>query len=177
MPSGRIKNSDLHFYLHVCFFKLRDFLFPRADTLKEAQIKSGFHVLDYGCGPGSYILSLAQIVGDTGKVYAVDIHPLAVKKINAIISKRRLKNVESICSDCKTGLPDNSIDVVLLYDALHALNNSNKVLEELHRVLKPGGILSLRDHRMRADEIVNKITKNAYFQFLKKSKKTYTFRK
>jgi ubiquinone/menaquinone biosynthesis C-methylase UbiE len=86
-------------------------------------------------------------------------------------------NVETILSDRKTGLPDNSLDVVLLYDTFHDLSDPNGVLKELHRVLKPKGILSFSDHHMKEDEIVSKITKNGWFKLLKKVKKTYSFQK
>ncbi len=132
-------------------------------------------MVDYGCGPGSYTFFLARMVGEAGKVYAVDIHPLAVRKIKDIVSRKHLKNVEAVCSDRETGLPDNSADVVLLYDSFHALNDPDGVLKELHRILKPGGILSFQDHRMTGDEITRELTKAVYFQLLKKGKKTYTF--
>jgi len=45
--------------------------------------------------------------------------------------------VETILSDRKTGLPDNSIDIILLYDTFHGLSEPNMVLEELCKVLKP----------------------------------------
>jgi len=38
-----------------------------------------YHVLDYGCGPGSYIKPLLELVGCSGKIFALDIHPLAIK--------------------------------------------------------------------------------------------------
>jgi len=169
-------NSNLHFYLHVIFFRVRDFLFPRIHILKEAGIKPGFHVVDYGCGPGSYIVSLLRLVGESGRVYAVDAQPLAIQKIKDIISAKQLKNVEAICSDCKTGLPDNSIDAVLFYDVFHALSDSEAVLGELYRVLRPRGILSFQDHRMRNEAIMDKFIK-AKFQLLRKGEKTYTFQK
>lgn len=62
---------------------------------------------------------------------------------------KKLANVETIHSDCKTGLPDNSVDAVLLYDTFHDLSDPDGVLEELHRVLKPDGILSFSDHHMK----------------------------
>ncbi len=169
--------SGLHFYFHACFFKLRDLFFSRALILEEVPIKPGFQVVDYGCGPGSYITLLAGMVGETGRVYAVDAHPLAIKKVSGIIAKKNLKNVTALRSDCRTELPDNSIDVVLLYDVFHALDDSDGVLKELYRVLKADGILSFQDHRMKDDEIVYELTKARYFQLLKKGKKTYTFQK
>ena len=60
-----------------------------------------------------------------------------------------LENLEIIKSDCKTGLPDESIDIVLLYDLFHNLSDPNGILGELHRVSKPKGILSFNDHQKR----------------------------
>ncbi len=170
-------NSNLHFKLMAFSFKLRDLFSPRKNILEEVGIKPGFHLLDYGCGPGSYILPAAELVGKSGKIYALDIHPLAAQTIQEIASKNKLTNIKTITSDCKTGLPDNSIDVVLLYDTLHALSDPKCVLKELHRVLKPGGILSFSDHHMGKDEIVSKISENGLFKLSKKGEKTYNFQK
>ena len=85
--------------------------------------------------------------------------------------------METICSDCETGLPDESMDMILLYDTLHDLNEPEKVLRELHRVLKSNGILSLSDHHMKENEIVNAVTGRGLFKLLKKGKKTYNFSK
>jgi hypothetical protein len=46
-------------------FKIRDFFRPRRDIVKEVGIKEGFHVLDYGCGPGSYVTAVAELVGNS----------------------------------------------------------------------------------------------------------------
>ena len=170
-------NSDLHFKMMAFSFKFRDFFSPRKNILKEVGIKPGFHLLDYGCGPGSYMLPAAELVGKSGKIYALDIHPLAARMVQKIASKNKLTNVKTITSDCKTGLPDNGIDVVLLYDTFHALSDPNCVLKELHRVLKPGGILSFSDHHMREDEIVSKVTQNGLFKLSKKGERTYNFQK
>ena len=167
--------SELDFRIMALTFKLRDFFFSRKKIIKEIGIKPGFHVLDYGCGPGSYILPLAKLVGEKGKIYALDIHPLAIEKVKKIILKRKLKNVELIKSDCKTGLPDESIDLVLLYDTYHDLREPDKVLKELHRILKPEGILSFRDHHMREKEIISQVSKNNLFKLLRKGKFNYIF--
>ena len=91
--------------------------------------------------------------------------------------KRQIANVETICSDCKTGLQDDSLDVVLLYDIFHMLSDPNGVLKELHRVLKPNGILSFSDHHMKENEIMSKITGGGLFGLSKKGKRTYSFLK
>jgi ubiquinone/menaquinone biosynthesis C-methylase UbiE len=158
-------------------YKFRDFFLPRMNTLKEAGIKPGFHVLDYGCGPGSYIIPLAELAGKSGKIYALDIHPLAIQRVQSIASKKQLRNVKTICSDCKTGLPDNSVDVVLLYDTFHVLNDPNGVLKELHRVLKTNGVLSFSDHHMKENEILSRVTNGGLFKLSRKGKRTYSFLK
>jgi ubiquinone/menaquinone biosynthesis C-methylase UbiE len=169
--------SNIDFKFMSLIYKFRNLFLPCKNILKEVGIKPGFHVLDYGCGPGSYITPLAELVGESGKIYALDIHPLAIQKVQSIASKKQLNNVETICSDCKTGLPDNSVDVVLLYDTFHNLGDPNGVLEELHRVLKPDGILSFSDHHLKEDEIVSKVTSGGLFRLSRKGEKTYSFLK
>jgi ubiquinone/menaquinone biosynthesis C-methylase UbiE len=169
--------SNFDFKFMALGYKFRDIRLPRKTILEEVGIKPGFHVLDYGCGPGSYIVPLAELVGESGKIYALDIHPLAIQKVKGIASKKRLVNVETILSDCQTGLPDNSLDVVLLYDIFHHLSDPDRVLKELHRVLKPDGILSFGDHHMKENEIVSQVTNSGLFRLSRKGERTYTFLK
>ena len=156
-------------------FKVRDFFWPRKRILEELEIRSGAQVLDYGCGPGSYVTALAEMVGTMGKVYALDAHPLAIRAVKGIVSKRRLSNVETILSESSTGLSENSLDVVLLYDLLHDLADPSHVLGEIHRTLKPDGLLSVSDHHLREAEIVLKITHGGLFRLSSKGKNTQSF--
>jgi len=169
--------SNFDFQFMSVGYKFRDLFLPRKNILKEVGIKPGFYVLDYGCGPGSYIIPLAELVGESGKIYALDIHPLAIQKVKDIASKKQLANVETILSDCQTGLPDNTLDALLLYDAFHHLSAPEAVLKELHRVLKPGGTLSFSDHHMKEKEIVAEITKSRLFRLSRKGQRTYVFLK
>jgi ubiquinone/menaquinone biosynthesis C-methylase UbiE len=167
--------SNLDFRLMSFTYKFRDFLLPRMNILKEVGIKAGLHVLDFGCGPGSYILPLVELVGKSGKIYALDVHPLAIKAVKKLASRKRLENVQTILSDCKTGLLPNSVDAVLLYDILHHLDDPDGVLAELHRVLRPKGILSVTDHHMKQDEIIFRVTRRGLFKLLAKGKRTCSF--
>lgn len=167
--------SDLGFRIMALRFKIRDFFKPRRDSVKEVGIKEGFRVLDYGCGPGSYVRAVSELVGKSGRIYALDINPLAIKMVKKIAVKKQLPNVETILSTRKTGLPDDSIDVILLYDTFHDLSEPNMVLEELHRVSKPNGILSFSDHHMKENEIISKVTNNGLFRLLRKGERTYSF--
>jgi ubiquinone/menaquinone biosynthesis C-methylase UbiE len=108
--------SDFRFRAMAFLFQVRDLIRPRENILAEVELEPNLHVLDFGCGPGSYTLLAAQQVGATGKVYALDIQPTAIKYVQEAAQKRGLTNIETIRSDCATGLADESIDVVLLYD-------------------------------------------------------------
>ncbi len=116
------------FAMMSAMFKVRDLLFPRREFLEEAGLAYGFRVLDYGCGPGAYTAGVSEMVGEAGKVYALDVHPLAIRSVQKIAEKQRLTNVETIHSDCDTGLPDGSLDVVLLYDIFHMLSEPQAIL-------------------------------------------------
>jgi len=167
--------SNTGFKAMALTFKIRDFLRPRKDVVKEVGIREGFHVLDYGCGPGSYVKAVAELVGKSGKIYALDINLLAIQTVKKMAEKNRLTNVETILSSCKTRLPDDSLDVVLLYDTFHDLTDPDEVLEELHRVLKPHGVLSFSDHHMKENDIVSEVTNKGLFKLLKKGVETHSF--
>jgi ubiquinone/menaquinone biosynthesis C-methylase UbiE len=169
--------SNFHFRAMAFAFKLRDFLSSPKNILIEVGMRPGFNVLDYGCGSGSYTIAAAEMVGKSGKIYALDIHPLATQSVKSIALKKQLTNIETILSDCRTGLPDSAMDVVLLYDIFHYLNEPDRVLEELHRVLKSNGILSFSDHHMKKDEIISKVTKGGLFKLVMKGERTYSFSK
>jgi len=170
-----MRNLDFRFM--SLSFIFRDIFLPRKNILAEVGINPGFSILDYGCGSGSYTIPAAQLVGESGKVYSLDIHPLAVQQVQKVVAKKRLTNIETILSDCATALPDESIDVVLLYDTLHNLSEPDKVLAELHRVVKPSGILSVNDHHLKEQEIITKITGKGFFRLLRKGKRVYNFQK
>ena len=169
--------SHIGFRLMAFGYRFRDFLQPRGRVLEEVGIESGFTVLDYGCGPGGYVEAAARLVGESGRVHALDMHPLAVRSVRNIARRKQLTNVETIHSDCETGLPDDSVDVVLLYDILHMLGEPDRVLQELHRVLKPGGILSLSDHHMKQDDITSRVEDTGLFRLVRRGSRTYSFAK
>ena len=167
--------SNTWFRMMASEFKIRDFVKPRQEIIKEVDLRKGFQVLDYGCGPGGYILPVSEAIGARGKLYALDVMPLALEMVEKIMDKKKLENVETIQSDCDTGLPDEELDVVLLFDVLHDLADQNGVLSELHRVLKPNGVLSFSDHHLKESEIISSVTTSGLFRLLRKNNQTYSF--
>jgi ubiquinone/menaquinone biosynthesis C-methylase UbiE len=169
-----IPMSDLHFRFMSVGYIFRDLFLSPKEKVKEAGIRPGSHVLDYGCGPGSYTVAAAELVGEAGKVFALDIHPLALQKVRKRASKKGLENIETILSNCSTGLESCCLDVVLLYDTFHSLRDPDSVLTELHRVLKRDAILSFSDHHLEESEILSRIP-GTLFRIVGKGKRTYKF--
>ena len=158
-------------------FKIRDLLYPREKILAEAGIVEGDVVLDFGCGPGSYTIPAAEMVGKGGKVYAIDIHPLAIESVSKRAAKRNLKNITTKKTGRATGLPDGAVDIVLLYDILHHLEKPREILAELARVLKPEGVLSVSDHHLKEEAIIEKITESGRFCLEREGKRIIQFKK
>jgi len=170
-------DKDLHFKLMSLEYKIRDFFNPPVNILKGVGIKPGYYVLDFGCGPGSYSISASRIIGDDGKIYALDINPLVIDLIKKISLKKGLSNIETILSDCKTNLSDNSIDAIILFDVFHELDDKVKVLKELYRVLKPDGVLFMSDHHLTGENIISSLTGSGFFKLSKEKNKIFIFDK
>ncbi|MDY6865315.1 MAG: class I SAM-dependent methyltransferase [Halobacteriota archaeon] len=167
--------SNFGFRMMEFLFRFRDIFTPPRNTLQEVLIEPGSYVLDFGCGPGSYSIACSEMVGTEGKVFALDIHPLAIESLQNRISKMRLTNIKTILSSCETGLDDNSIDIILLYDVFHYLKKRYDVQKELYRVLKPNGVLSFSDHHMEEENIILGMTEKGFFKLAKSKEKTYSF--
>jgi ubiquinone/menaquinone biosynthesis C-methylase UbiE len=165
------------FATSALWFALRDRFIPPDSILSEVDIREGSWVLDYGCGTGSFTFPVAERVGPRGKVYAADVNPLALRRVQRAARRKGLGNIVVIETDCATGLPSETVDVVVLYDTYHDLGNPASVLEELHRVLKPEGILSFSDHHMREEDILREIAGTGRFLLREKGRRTFAFLK
>jgi ubiquinone/menaquinone biosynthesis C-methylase UbiE len=78
-------------------------------------------------------------IGHKGKVYAADIHKLAIREIQKKASMRKHNNIQTILTECNTQLLAASIDDVLLFYVLHEFKNPDMIIKELNRVLKTSG--------------------------------------
>lgn len=149
---------------------------PVRQSLEDAGIKPGMSILDFGCGPGRYCLPAARLVGSAGTVYAADVHPLAIRMVAREAQRRGLANLHTVLTDCATGLPARSVDVVLLYDALHDIEDRTAVLKELRRVLKEEGRIEYQDHTLFGEELYS-LMKSAGFCGQEESTRQVAFRK
>jgi ubiquinone/menaquinone biosynthesis C-methylase UbiE len=113
--------------------------------LEGAGIRPGQEVLEIGCGTGFFTIPVAELVGDKGRVYAVDPHPLAIEQVTRKIQAARLTNVRLIRADAtEAGLASGCIDLALLFGVIPSPTIPlDRLLAEIHRVLRAEGGLAV----------------------------------
>jgi len=169
--------SNLAFAGMSVIFKIRDLIRPPKDKLLEIGMKSGACVLDYGCGPGTFSIEAAKLVGESGKVFAADMQQKAMESVKQRAASEGLTNIVPIEANSPAGLETASFDVVILYDIFHDFSDPESMLKELHRVMKPDAVLSFSDHHMKEQAIMSGVTGSGLFELSKKGRRTYSFRK
>lgn len=114
--------------------------------LNKAKIKEGDKVADLGCGAaGHFIFPAAELVGEKGTVYAVDIMKTVLATIDKRIKEEAIENIQTIWSDIEsfkaTKIASNSLDVALIIDTLYQSEQRAKFLREAIRMVKPKACL------------------------------------
>lgn len=169
--------SDIGFKLMSFLFVIRDIFRKPEERLRKIGVKEGQTVLDFGCGPGSFTTPAARLVGDKGNVYALDIHPLAIESVKRKAKKKHLTNITTILSDRETGLPEESVDVALVYDMIHSVRNRQALLKEIHRVIKPDGLLSVYAEHIGADAVLEIAERDGLFSLRDRHGNLLNFKK
>ena len=116
-------------------------------------LQEGQSFLDYGCGVGYFAIPAARIVGEKGKVYALDKDSDSLNELKRKMAEQRLENIIIVKAEgnLKIGLENNSIDVVLLYDVLHLIDDRERLYREVHRILRRYGIFSVYPKHNKLD--------------------------
>jgi ubiquinone/menaquinone biosynthesis C-methylase UbiE len=109
-------------------------------VLAMAAIREGEWVIDVACGTGLVTFRAADATGPTGKVVATDISDAMTERVTAVASERGLAHVTTERADAETiGQADGSFDVALCALGLMYVADPLRALEQMHRVLRPGG--------------------------------------
>jgi ubiquinone/menaquinone biosynthesis C-methylase UbiE len=110
--------------------------------LKQAGVSEGVVFMDVGCGDGFFTLLAASMVGEKGKVYAVDSDASAIDKVKRKAAERNLKNVHAeVGAGEDTVFCSNCADFVFFSMVLHDFKDPVKVLCNAKSMLKPSGVL------------------------------------
>jgi ubiquinone/menaquinone biosynthesis C-methylase UbiE len=153
-------------------FKIVDFFYPYIKKrVKKFGIEEGMTVVDYGCGPGRYATKIAEIVGEKGKVYALDIHELAIEAVKSKIKKYDLANIQPILiNGYDSTLPDDIADVVCAIDMFFIIKEPAAFLGELRRIVKKDGRLVVDDGHQPRSETKNKILDSGFWDIVEETK-------
>jgi len=122
---------------------------PPDKIIQRSGITKGMRVLEVGCGSGAYTTFVARAVGEEGKVYALDIQPEMLQQLEHKLAKPEnedIKNIELVNSSAYD-LPfdDGSLDLVYMVTVLQEIPDRSKALQQVRRVLKPGGVLAVTE--------------------------------
>ena len=151
LPVRRSKQEAKQFYNRISRFY--DYLTGaferkyREMALSQLSIQEGETVLEIGFGPGHCLKRIAQSAGNAGKAYGIDISSGMLEVTKRRLEKAQLLDrVELYCGDA-VNLPydDNTFDAGFMSFTLELFDTPEipKVLEEVKRVLKPGGRLGI----------------------------------
>ena len=114
--------------------------FLAADWMDALLLKSGNRVLDVGAGPGFVSFLLAERVGPTGLIYAVDPSAEALAYLKRLQMQQSIANIITIVADvAKLTLPGAQLDAALIAMVLHHTADPSGIIHNVTRLLKPGG--------------------------------------
>jgi len=106
-------------------------------------VLQGMKGADFGCGTGYFTVLLAQEVGHSGKIYAIDVDDESLKSAQEFINQFGLRNVKFLHQDLEinSGVSDNILDFVFISQVLYQSDEPQKIISEAKRVLKDKGYL------------------------------------
>lgn len=122
--------------------------------LANLGLKRGMSLCDMGCGNGFYTIPLARLIGDEGRVWAVDIQPEMLIELRKKAEQEALDNIIPILGSVHDPrLPKECVDLILLVDVYHEFSHPVHMLERIRAALKPGGRVALVEFRAEDDSV------------------------
>jgi ubiquinone/menaquinone biosynthesis C-methylase UbiE len=126
--------------------------------LEALAVKPGQVVCDMGCGNGFYTLELARLVGQTGRVLAVDIQPEMLRLLDGRAKEAGLTNIQLIQgTPVDPKLAPEACDLILLVDVYHEFSHPEKMLAAMRKSLKPKGRIALAEFRLEDPKVPIKL--------------------
>jgi ubiquinone/menaquinone biosynthesis C-methylase UbiE len=111
--------------------------------IEQCGIQAGMVIADFGSGSGFYTLEVGKALGGTGKVYAIDVQKDLLVRLQGNARKENLTNIDVIWGDIEkpsgTKIADSTVDLVLLCTILFQVEDKKGCINEVKRLLVPGG--------------------------------------
>ncbi len=116
------------------------------EVIQALMIKPGDQVADLGSGSGYFTFRLADAVGPTGRVYAVDVDADMNADLGKRVKDKGYQNIEILLAQPNDpGLPDTSINLIFLSNSYHHLENRTTYFANVRKYLKPQGRITIID--------------------------------
>jgi ubiquinone/menaquinone biosynthesis C-methylase UbiE len=127
-------------------------LIDSAKFFCELDLKKGITFLDLACGWGTYALAVSEIIGQAGRVYAVDLWEEGISSLKSKAATKGVQNITALVSDVSHQIPiaPAIVDVCLMATVLHDFIGDHVergVLKEIVRVIKPQGTLVVLEYK------------------------------
>lgn len=114
----------------------------KPEKILDNYVKPGQTVMDFGCGPGTYTIDMAQMVGRNGKVIAVDFQEKMLKILEKKCKKEGLESRVKIHQNKTESIGiSEKVDFVLAFYVIHELPAIDNFFAELRSIVKPEGNL------------------------------------
>jgi precorrin-6B methylase 2 len=121
------------------------------------EIEAGQTIADLGAGSGYYSFRIAALVGEQGKVLAIDVEPRMLRIVTERARRAGIKNVETVLSTAHDpNLPANSVDLLFMVDVYHELEFPKEMMLKVRDALKPGGRVALIEYRAEDPKVMIK---------------------
>ena len=144
------RHQDPTAYIAALDDPARDEYSKPEEVVSALALQEGEVVADIGSGTGYFTLRLARAVGESGRVFAVDVSPDMIRHLNRRLRDEGVRNVAAVLADPDDPLlPDASVDRVVIVNTWHHIRNRPAYLEKLKRILRPGGRVVHIDFRKR----------------------------
>ena len=129
-----------------------------SELVRELKLKPGQVIADVGAGSGVITILMAQEVGESGKVVAIDVQQEMLDLLGDKIKDRDIKNVELVLgTDKSPKLKAASIDLALMVDVYHEFEFPFEMMLELSKALKPGGRVAFVEYRREDPQVPIKL--------------------
>ena len=142
----------------------------RFEILDAMHLKPGMDVADIGAGSGLFSRLIAQRVGPSGTVYAVDIAKGEVDYITKTAQAEHIANLKAVLGDPRSPkLAPNSVDAVCIIDSYHHFEFPTDMLAEINKALRPNGVLTLIDFKR-----IDGVSKDYILKMVRAGEGTFT---